>query len=724
MVNVIKYLGIVLVLITNYSFSQIDSTFFLTGQHAEMMLSGFGFNNAGGNSVFNHCSGIATDGIHLFLADRWNNRVLIWNSIPQSNTPPDLVLGQDNFSTNDPGDDLNKMNWPGSVSVSGNGKLVVADSYNNRVLVWNTMPTKSGEAADFAITSSITWPWGVWTNGQKLAISSLEGVKIWNNFPTNSSKAYTILVTANNEFGTPRTLTSNGDFLMVGDHNSKATNGPQGNFVWKSFPTTNTAYSFFMTDPKDKNYAWLQGAITSDSSLFALGNQLHFWKDLPDSASQPPTFSLNYKFNGGDGSDMAIAGNKVFVSCMNDNRVFVFDSIPTLATDQPDFVLGSTDINTNTLKTNHFITNPVPLSDGEHLFVSSDFDRTLSVWNQLPTVSGTFPDTVISLQEAPWDNELKGDTLVLAGKKTIYIWKSLPLQGQQPNLTIQDHIGNAYFTEIKGVAFDDQYFYIADQTGYIYVWQGFPTSSNYSNPFLTIAVVSPMHLHSDGKYLSVTEMEGNPRRALIYLVSTLSTNPTPFKIITGQNQYQLNLPMHTITYNENVFLANTINNVVYAWKDINDAGDYSKVIVLGSDNEIETTPQIGDSTFFWPASLSFDGKHLWVGEFKFSGRILKYTIPSQMPPVLNNIVSPISSNFYVNVYPNPVSDMLHIRFPPQLKGMVDASLYDDMGKCLEKYRLNPLFLSSIDTKHLSPSLYFLQLSTSLGVVSQKILISR
>ncbi|KKL28011.1 hypothetical protein LCGC14_2379410, partial [marine sediment metagenome] len=38
-------------------------------------------------------------GTRLFLADRNNNRILIWNELPTGNTAPDLVLGQEDFYT-------------------------------------------------------------------------------------------------------------------------------------------------------------------------------------------------------------------------------------------------------------------------------------------------------------------------------------------------------------------------------------------------------------------------------------------------------------------------------------------------------------------------------------------------------------------------------------------------------------------------------------------------
>ena len=86
---------------------------------------------------------VASDGVHLIVADTDSNRVLIWNTIPtQNNQPADVVVGQPDFTTNFP------SNPPSAKSMSGpqgvwiqNGKLYVADTHNNRVLIFNSIPT-------------------------------------------------------------------------------------------------------------------------------------------------------------------------------------------------------------------------------------------------------------------------------------------------------------------------------------------------------------------------------------------------------------------------------------------------------------------------------------------------------------------------------------------------------------------------------------------------------
>jgi hypothetical protein len=46
-------------------------------------------------------------------------------------------------------------------------------------------------------------------------------------------------------------------------------------------------------------------------------------------------------------------------------------------------------------------------------------------------------------------------------------------------------------------------------------------------------------------------------------------------------QLPLNLPASAITFNNSFAIANTSGNSVLLWKDVADAGDPNKVIVLG-----------------------------------------------------------------------------------------------------------------------------------------------
>jgi hypothetical protein len=97
---------------------------------------------------------IWTDGTRLAVADHGNERILLWNSFPTVNgQAADLVLGQADFTTalvNFNGDFAVKANGIQSIAdLDGeDGRLVAADRNNVRVLIWDTWPTSSGQAAD------------------------------------------------------------------------------------------------------------------------------------------------------------------------------------------------------------------------------------------------------------------------------------------------------------------------------------------------------------------------------------------------------------------------------------------------------------------------------------------------------------------------------------------------------------------------------------------------
>ena len=74
-------------------------SFFQTGQDAEVVLGEFGFNQSGGPLMFNHPKGIATDGTIFMMADGNNNRVLLWDELPTSNAEPSIVFGQKSFGS-------------------------------------------------------------------------------------------------------------------------------------------------------------------------------------------------------------------------------------------------------------------------------------------------------------------------------------------------------------------------------------------------------------------------------------------------------------------------------------------------------------------------------------------------------------------------------------------------------------------------------------------------
>jgi hypothetical protein len=102
---------------------------------------------------------ILISGTKLIAADPQNHRVLIWNTVPTTDfVAPDVVIGQPDMSSrtlNNSGVSTGaavmsarSLNAPRSVAVTSTGRLFVSDAGNNRVLMWNTIPTTNFAAAD------------------------------------------------------------------------------------------------------------------------------------------------------------------------------------------------------------------------------------------------------------------------------------------------------------------------------------------------------------------------------------------------------------------------------------------------------------------------------------------------------------------------------------------------------------------------------------------------
>jgi hypothetical protein len=638
---------------------------FVTGQDADLMLAGFGFNNTGGALHFNHPTGLATDGKALLMTDRWNNRVLIWKSAPAKNTPPDLVLGQPDFTQNNPGTGKHQLNWPGNVAITPDGKrIAVTDTDNDRILIWNSFPAGNGTAADLvlelarfsgsgapndaerrassrrepgdfqrtgpeggALNSNFrpqvgrdiqrfAWPWGVWTDGSKLAVVATHGhvVLIWNSIPTRDNQTPDLVLNPS-DAGTPRNVTSDGNWFAVSDHNNGAASRP-ATMVWRTFPTSST-------QPPDFKWSeWLKGSFTPDGRLVVGGmSKLYIWNKPPQDAETDADVLLRPPaYRNGDGPDAVVANGRFYACSYNGNNLLGWNSLPARDDQPPDFSVGSDTPEQDTWAENFFIQNAVVATDGRSLFVSSDFNRKMFVWRKLPDESAAKPDLVFHLPEGPWDNELHGSTLVLAGKNTVYIWKKLPLQGEPPDVTLTGSIGSARLGEITGVAFDDKYFYLSDRSaGTIYVWEGIPTRD--SEPRFTLAMRNPGRLNSDGKYLCAAPFEGGG--ISLWRVNELRSRAEP---ITLGARGQFNLPSECLIADGRMFVCNRSFNRVDVWNRVEDAlAGHPANALLGATDEHDRKPEIGRNQLFGPGSLAWGGGYLWVGEFKFSTRILRFS---------------------------------------------------------------------------------------------------
>jgi DNA-binding beta-propeller fold protein YncE len=146
---------------------------------------------------------IAGDDTTLYVADAGNHRILGWTPVPERDEPARLVLGQRDMSTAwempylPPG--ASALRFPYAVACA-DGRLIVADTANNRVLIWRTLPREgaflpasdvigqpdfdgNGENRWQAVErDTLCWPYGISCRNNRLAIadSGNNRVMIWD----------------------------------------------------------------------------------------------------------------------------------------------------------------------------------------------------------------------------------------------------------------------------------------------------------------------------------------------------------------------------------------------------------------------------------------------------------------------------------------------------------------------------------------------------------------
>jgi hypothetical protein len=309
-------------------------------------------------SGFTNPSAVASDGKIMVVADTDNNRVLLWKSIPTTNgAPADIVLGQSDFTTLSPATNNKGMRGPQGVWIQGT-RLFVADTDNSRIMVWNTIPTSNNQAADYVL-----------------------GEPDFNTAPPNTT--LDLPATDSNLFS-PVSVTSDGQRLYVADL------GHARVLIWNSIPTqTNQPADVAIGQPDlvsevDNNSA----ALCKTNGKDANGNPTY-------PASCYGTLSLpRYALSN---------GTQLFIADGGNDRVVVFNTIPTKSGQNADIVLGqpdeftdrvtdSTDTfdpNSNVLRSSPAqIRTPMSLAwDGSNLYVSDPFDRRVLVFTPgLPVV--------------------------------------------------------------------------------------------------------------------------------------------------------------------------------------------------------------------------------------------------------------------------------------------------------------------------------------------------
>jgi hypothetical protein len=305
---------------------------------------------------------VASDGVHLVVADTNHNRVLIWNRIPTiNNAPADVVVGQPDFVSSG----LPSGNTPNAKSMRGpqgvwiqNGKLYVADTQNNRVLIYNQIPTSNGAAADVvlgepnfttaiqpnlaaqttsATASNLLNPVAVSSDGIHLFVTDLgyNRILIWNSIPTANA------ADADVEIGQPDMVSS------------VANNSYSGTAATSTSDTT------------DKETAVL---CTVSNGVDGYGNPIY--PEFCNYTVSFPRFTL-------------AVDNRLFIADGGNDRLMVFNQIPTQNAQAADYIIGHLGGTVNQAPDSaDSLQTPMSMAwDGTNLYVSDTYNSRITVYS-------------------------------------------------------------------------------------------------------------------------------------------------------------------------------------------------------------------------------------------------------------------------------------------------------------------------------------------------------
>jgi uncharacterized protein (TIGR03437 family) len=298
---------------------------------------------------------VATDGVHVVVADTNHNRVLIWNRIPSANNQgADVVVGQPNFTSST----LPSGNSPTASSMRGpqgvwiqNGKLYVADTQNNRVLIFNHIPASNGASADVVL-----------------------GAPNFTTFAQPDLTQQTTSANASNMLN-PVAVTSDGVRLFVTDL------GYNRVLVWNSIPASNGAPADFALGQPDLISSYANNAYSADANGVETpvmcttstgkdsnGNLLY--PAYCNSTVNFPRFALS-------------TGSRLFIADGGNDRVLVYNQMPTHSGASADYVIGQIggSVNQATDAADSLRTPMGMAWDGTNLYVSDAYNRRVTVYS-------------------------------------------------------------------------------------------------------------------------------------------------------------------------------------------------------------------------------------------------------------------------------------------------------------------------------------------------------
>ncbi len=251
--------------------------------------------------------GMAIGAGKLAVADRANHRVLIYNELPRQGAMPTpaVVIGQSDFGLSEAGCGGLALREPESVAITPLGKLIIADTGNNRVLIWDSIPqTQAAVGAPNVVLGQ--GDVDHCTPNDDLPQDGLEDFDPGSGRPLPSDQT----------LSGPADVWSNDDMLIVADRQNHRV------LIWTSFPQENfesasrvLGHSTFTDGDQNSEQDGEESVIGPKAGTLSGPSGVHF-----------------------DGISLAVADS-------GNHRVLVWKTFPLADFQSADIVLGHADFN-------------------------------------------------------------------------------------------------------------------------------------------------------------------------------------------------------------------------------------------------------------------------------------------------------------------------------------------------------------------------------------------
>ncbi len=593
----------------------------------------------------------------IAVADRGNNRVLLYSAtaVTANGTPATVVLGQANATSYIPNVDqqtpsATTLSGPAGVSLDGT-HLIVSDTENHRVLIWNTVPTTTGTPADLVLgqtsfsarlpnagrgdsngdgfsdpdATGFFYPMGVASDGTHVFVADRlnNRVLIWNSFPTlNGQPADAVIGQPN--FVTPQANAGNGAFTIAADGLDLPTGVTlSGTRLWIADTENNrlVRWDNVTTSPTP-------GVVIGQTSLTSVANS-NYQLGYPS-----PGFPTNPAPATTIGSvlrprSVVVSGGVLFCTEMDSNRVHMFDATsfaPVGELGQASDTVGTPDTNGVTAAT-----LALPLgaaSDGSNLWIADSGNHRVLAFGvatalttgapanlaigQVSLLTGGFNQSSTAADGAtsrPHGLTFANDELYIAdtGNSRVLVMKAPVVAGDEPVIVYGQPNGTLALQNSGG-----------------------PPSASTLN--------EPRGVFVDGARVLIADTANN--RVLVYGSST-STTAT---LVLGQASFTTNAPNASgpsastmqaptgaYTDGTSLWIADSGNHRVLVWKIFPTKNGQPADWVLGQSSFSGILGNRGGSEAT-PASLSFPSDVKVVNGSLFiadsgNNRVVSYSMP-------------------------------------------------------------------------------------------------